>query len=84
VLAVHGQYSSGIFLVNKLIILGRITIYPMEGECWQSADKNLPDGNKSRIPYSEGSLLHKHNFLKFKHENVIKMKNKPDPAPLRP
>jgi hypothetical protein len=35
-------------------------------------------------PYSEGSLPHKHNFLKFKHENVIKMKNKPDPAPFRP
>jgi hypothetical protein len=24
-----------------------------------------------------------HNFLKFKHENVIKMKNKPDPDLLR-
>jgi hypothetical protein len=45
--------------------------------------KNPPDDNKSRIPYSEGSLLRKHNFLKFKHENVIKMKNKPDLALLR-
>jgi hypothetical protein len=46
--------------------------------------KNAPDGNKSRIPYSEGSLPPKHNFLKLKHENVIKMKNKPDPDLLRP
>jgi hypothetical protein len=46
--------------------------------------KNPPDGNKSRIPYLEESLPHKHNFLKFKHENVIKMKNKHDPALLRP
>jgi hypothetical protein len=40
--------------------------------------KNPPDGNK------EVSLPRKNNFLKFKHENVIKMKNKPLPAPLRP
>jgi hypothetical protein len=46
--------------------------------------KNPPDGNNSRIPYSEGSLPPMHNFLKFKHENVIKMKNKPDLALLRP
>jgi hypothetical protein len=46
--------------------------------------KNPPDSNKSRIPYSEGSLPRKHNFLKFKQENAIKIKNKPDPAPLRP
>jgi hypothetical protein len=46
--------------------------------------KNPLDGNKFRTPYSEGSLPHKHNFLKFKHENVIKMKNKPDSALLRP
>jgi hypothetical protein len=46
--------------------------------------KNPLDGNKSRIPYSEGSFPHKHNFLKFKHENVIQMKNKHDPALLRP
>jgi hypothetical protein len=37
----------------------------------------------TRIPYSEGSLPHKHNFFKFMRENVIKMKNKPDPALLR-
>jgi hypothetical protein len=41
-------------------------------------------GNNSMIPYSEGSLLPKHNFFKLKNENVIKMKNKPDPALLRP
>jgi hypothetical protein len=56
----------------------------VEGECWQSADENPPNGNNSRIPYSEGSLPYKHNFLKFKHENAIKMKNKPDPALLLP
>jgi hypothetical protein len=46
--------------------------------------KSPADGNNSRIPYSKGSLPHKHNFLKFKHENVIKMINKPAPALLRP
>jgi hypothetical protein len=46
--------------------------------------KNPPDGNKSRISYSEGFLPHKPNFLKLKHENVMKMKKKPDPALLRP
>jgi hypothetical protein len=40
-----------------------------------------PDGKNSRI--LEGSLPIKHNFLTLKHENVIKMKNKPDPALLR-
>jgi hypothetical protein len=42
--------------------------------------KNLPNSNNSRIINSKGSLPHKTNFLKFKHGNVIKMKNKPDPA----
>jgi hypothetical protein len=42
--------------------------------------KNLPISNNSRIINSKGSLPHNTNFLKFKHENVIKMKNKPDPA----
>jgi hypothetical protein len=77
VLAVHGQNSSGRFLVYELVIPSRITTYPMEGECWQSADRNPPDDYNFRIPYSEGSLPPKHNFLKFRHENDIKMKNKP-------
>jgi hypothetical protein len=95
VLAVRGRNSSGAFLVFELVIPGRITIYPVECKCWQSADeillvhsspmswlfpaeslfilwrasvgsprtKNLLDGNNSRIPYSEGSLPHKHNFF---------------------
>jgi hypothetical protein len=46
--------------------------------------KNPPDGNNSKIPYSEGSLPRKQNFLKLKHQNVFKMKNKPYPALLRP
>jgi hypothetical protein len=77
VLAVRGQDSSGRFLVNELVIPGRASV-------GSPRTKNPPDGNKSRIPYSEGSLPHKHNFLKFKHENVIKMKNKPGLALLRP
>jgi hypothetical protein len=84
VLAVRRQNSSGAFLVSELVIPGRITIYPVEGEFGSLRTKNIPDGNNSRIPYSEGSLPHKHNFLKIEHENVIKMKNKPDPAILRP
>jgi hypothetical protein len=115
VLAVRRQDSFGGFLVNKLVIPGRITIYPMEGKCWQCADKilpidsssmswlfpaeslfipwkasvgsprtkNPPDGNNFRIPHLEGSLPRKQNFLKLKHKNVFKMKNKPDPALLR-
>jgi hypothetical protein len=31
--------SSSGFLVYELVIPGRITIYPVEGECWQSADE---------------------------------------------
>jgi hypothetical protein len=109
-------HSYGGFHVYELVIPGRFTIYPVEGECWQSADEILPvdssslswwfpaeslfllwrasvgsprsknplDGNNSRIPYSEGSLPRKHNFLKLKHENVIKMKNKPHLALLWP
>jgi hypothetical protein len=65
VLAVCGQDSPNRFLVNELVIPGRITIYPMDSKCWQSAAKYPPDGNKSRIPYSEGSIPHKHSFLKF-------------------
>jgi hypothetical protein len=38
-LAVRGQNSSGGFLVFELVIPGRITISPVEGECWQSADE---------------------------------------------
>jgi hypothetical protein len=38
VLAVRGRNSGG-FLIYELVIPGRITIYPMEGECWQSADE---------------------------------------------
>jgi hypothetical protein len=46
--------------------------------------KNPAAGNSFKIPYSEGSLPPKHNFLKSKHENIFKMKNKPDPALLQP
>jgi hypothetical protein len=85
------------FRVNKQAIPGRITVYPVEGECWQSTDKilpvdsssmswqflaelliilwrasvgsphkeNPPDGNKSRIPYYEGSLPPKKICLKL-------------------
>jgi hypothetical protein len=49
-LAVRRQDSSGGFLVNKLVIPGRITIYPMEGSVGSPRMKNPPDGNRSRIP----------------------------------
>jgi hypothetical protein len=32
-------------------------------ECWRTAFQSPLDGNNSRIPYSEGSLPHKHNFF---------------------
>jgi hypothetical protein len=84
VIAVRGRNSSSGFLVYELVIPSKITIYPWRASVGSLGMKNPPDGNKSRIPYSEGSLLRKHNFFKFKNENVIKMKNKPDPALLRP
>jgi hypothetical protein len=46
--------------------------------------KILQKVKNSKIPNLEGSLLRKHNFLKLKHENVTKTKNKPYPALLRP
>jgi hypothetical protein len=39
VLAVRGRNSLGGILVNELVIPGRITIYPVEGECLQSAEE---------------------------------------------
>jgi hypothetical protein len=72
VLAVRGRHSSGGFLVYELVVPGASVGSPRK--------KNPPDGNKSGIPYSEGSLPSKHNFLIFKHENIIKLKNKPDLA----
>jgi hypothetical protein len=41
VLAVRGRNSSGGFLAYELVIPGRITIYPVEGEGWQNADEKL-------------------------------------------
>jgi hypothetical protein len=83
VLAVRGRDSSGRFFVNELAIPGRITIYPMEAEAVR--------GRKIlRMVRSPGFLTRKDLYRisiilkKFKHENVTKMKNKPDPALLRP
>jgi hypothetical protein len=84
VLAVRGRDSSSGFLIYELVIRGRSLFIPWRASVDSPRMKNPPDGNKSRIPYSEGSLPHQNNFLKFKHENAIKMKNKPDPALLRP
>jgi hypothetical protein len=81
VLAVCERNSSGGFLVYELVVIMPNHYLSRGGRLLAAREqKILLDGNKSRIPYSEGSLSHKHNFLKFKHENVIKMKNKPDPA----
>jgi hypothetical protein len=84
VLAVRGRNSSGGSLFFELVIPGRITISPVEGSVGSPRTKNPLNGNYSRIPYSKGSLPRKHNFLKLKHGNIIKMKNKPYPALLRP
>jgi hypothetical protein len=75
--------------IPELVIPGRITIYPIfTADChnrgkWASVGiswtNNLPNGNNSRIPYSEGQSI----FFKFKFKNVDKMKNKPDPALLQ-
>jgi hypothetical protein len=45
--------------------------------------KNLPIGNNSRNINSKGSLPRKNNFLKFKYEKLILMKNKTDSALLQ-
>jgi hypothetical protein len=84
VLAVCGQDSSGGFLVNKLVIPAESLFIPWRANVGSPGTKKTPDDNKPRIPYSDGSLPHKHKLLKFKHENFIKMKNKPDPALLGP
>jgi hypothetical protein len=47
VLAVHGRNYYGGFGVYELVIPGGIGIYPVEGECWQSADENLPVDSSS-------------------------------------
>jgi hypothetical protein len=45
--------------------------------------KNLPGGNSSMFSNCKCSLPQKKFCLRFNHENVIKIKNKPDPALLR-
>jgi hypothetical protein len=84
VLTVHGRNSYGGFQVYELVIPAESLFIPWRASVGRPRTKNPLDGKKSRIPYSEGSLSRKHNILKFKHENVIKMKNKPDPALLQP
>jgi hypothetical protein len=80
-LSIKGIVSRGFgVLVYELVIPG----IPRRASVGSPRTKNPPDGNNSKIPYSEGYLPLKHNFLKFKRENVIIMKNKPDPAILRP
>jgi hypothetical protein len=41
VLAVRGRDSSCGFHVYELVIPGRFTIYPVDGECWQPVDEIL-------------------------------------------
>jgi hypothetical protein len=82
-MSLRKPHSSGGFLVYEEFPAESLFI-PWKASVGSPRTKNPPDGNKSRIPYSEGSLLHKHNFLKFKHKNIIKKKNKHDPALLRP
>jgi hypothetical protein len=72
VLAVSGRNSSGGFLV-----FAESLFLPWRASVGSPQTKNPTDGNNSRIPYWQGSLPRKHNFLKLKHENVIKMKYKP-------
>jgi hypothetical protein len=42
--------------------------------------ENLVNGNKSWISSSESYILTILTFLKFKHKDLFKIKNKPDPA----
>jgi hypothetical protein len=39
--------SSGVFFVYELNIPGGISSYPVEGECWQSADEIHPMDSSS-------------------------------------
>jgi hypothetical protein len=77
ILLVDSSSMSWKFLAESLFI-------PWRASVGSPLTKNPPDDNSSRIRYLEGSLPHKHNFLKFIHENFIKLKNKPDPALLQP
>jgi hypothetical protein len=54
-LAVRGRNSSGGFFVYELVIPGRITIYPVEGEGWQFADEK----SSVRMATSPGFLIWK-------------------------
>jgi hypothetical protein len=76
ILPVHSLSMSWKFSAESLFL-------PWRASIGSPRTKNPPDGNNSRIPYSEGSLQRKHNFLKLKHENNVKMKNKPYLALLR-
>jgi hypothetical protein len=81
------SYSSGGIFVPELVIPGgnpiltpfpeELLFIPWRASVGSPLMKNPPDGKKFKIPYYEGSLPHKKIFLKFKLENVIKMKNKP-------
>jgi hypothetical protein len=59
VLAVRGRNSSGGFLVDELVIPGRIT----RASVGIPGMKNPPDGNKSMITYYEGFLPPMNFFL---------------------
>jgi hypothetical protein len=54
----------------------RIQAIMVRSECAE----NPPNSNNSRISSSKSSILTMAKFLKFKCENLIKLKNKPDPA----
>jgi hypothetical protein len=53
-----------------------IQIGPARSKCAE----NPPKGNNSRISSSKSSILPITILKKCKYENLIKIKNKPDPA----
>jgi hypothetical protein len=54
----------------------RIQAITVRSKCTE----NPANGNNSRISSSKSSILPMATFLKFEYENLIKLKNKPDPA----
>jgi hypothetical protein len=64
---VDSSFMSWYFLVESPFLrwisrTGRITIYPVEGECWHIMHEKS-SGNNSRIPYYEGIFTPEPYFL---------------------
>jgi hypothetical protein len=63
-----------------VVIPSRITISPVEWECWQSTDEKSPEWYQVQDSLLFRTFTTEEFKKKFKLENVINMKNKHYPA----